>query len=93
MGKKNKTSQIRETKLIYGTENFVDYPVIFEKNKDGRWTVSCPILPGCISEGDTKEAATKNIRDAIMLYLRAIKKEMQMTRRQGVEISKIAVGV
>lgn len=53
----------------------MSYSVVLDKNEDGRWTVTCPVLPGCVSEGDTKEEALKNIRDAIHLYLRAVKKE------------------
>ncbi len=33
------------------------------------WTIWCPILPGCISEGDTKEEALNNIKEAIDLWL------------------------
>jgi len=35
----------------------------------GGYTVTVPSLPGCISEGDTIEEATVNIRDAIALYI------------------------
>ena len=54
----------------------MNYPVVFEHNPDGRWTVNCPVLPGCISEGDTKQEALASIRDAISLYLRAVRKEL-----------------
>jgi antitoxin HicB len=43
--------------------------------------VTCPTLPGCISEGDTYEEALENIKDAIVLYLRAVAKEMEMLSR------------
>lgn len=33
------------------------------------WSVVCPELPGCASFGDTEEAAMRNIREAIALYL------------------------
>jgi len=39
------------------------------KAEDGRYTVYVPALRGCISEGDTKEEATANIREAIDLWL------------------------
>ncbi|MDO8735009.1 MAG: type II toxin-antitoxin system HicB family antitoxin [Elusimicrobiota bacterium] len=90
---KRKTNQIRETEVKYKAEKSVDYPIVFEENEDCRWTVACPILPGCISEGDTKKEATENIKDAIQLYLRAVNKEMQIEKRRGAEISKVAVGV
>lgn len=43
--------------------------VVLEPSEDGGYTVYAPSLPGCISEGDTKDEALKNIREAIQLYL------------------------
>ncbi|MCX7045907.1 MAG: type II toxin-antitoxin system HicB family antitoxin [Candidatus Sumerlaeota bacterium] len=43
--------------------------VILEPSEDGGFTAVVPSLPGCISEGDSKEEALKNIREAIELYL------------------------
>jgi predicted RNase H-like HicB family nuclease len=47
--------------------------------EDGGFIVEVPSLPGCRSEGDTREEALENIRDAIELYedyLRSIGKEV-----------------
>ena len=43
--------------------------VVLEASEEGGYTVYVPSLPGCISEGDTKEEAVSNIREAIELYL------------------------
>jgi len=43
--------------------------VILEPSDEGGYTAIAPSLPGCISEGDTKEEALKNVREAIELYL------------------------
>lgn len=43
--------------------------IVFEPSEDGGYTVLVPSLPGCISEGETKDAALKNIKEAIELYL------------------------
>ncbi len=43
--------------------------VILEPSEDGGFTAIVPSLPGCISEGDTREEALRNIREAIELYL------------------------
>ncbi len=45
------------------------FKVVFEKSDEGGYTIYVPSLPGCISEGDTKEEALKNIQEAIELYL------------------------
>ena len=60
----------------------MSYAVVLERNEDGGWTVSCPVLPGCISEGDTRSEAVANIKDAIHLYLRAVKKEAVATKSE-----------
>lgn len=43
--------------------------VILYPGIDGYWIVECPSLPGCISQGKTKEEAMENIKDAINLYI------------------------
>ena len=43
--------------------------VVLEASEDGGFTVYVPSLPGCISEGDSREEAMANIREAIELYL------------------------
>ena len=43
--------------------------VILEEQEEGGYTVYAPSLPGCISQGDSKEEALKNIKEAIELYL------------------------
>ena len=46
--------------------------VVLEPSEEGGYRVTVPSLPGCISEGDTKEDALKNIREAIELYLEPV---------------------
>jgi predicted RNase H-like HicB family nuclease len=43
--------------------------------EDGYWVAECPSLPGCISQGKTKEEAVENIREAIELYIEALKED------------------
>ena len=45
------------------------FPVTLDRDEDGVWVVECPSIPGCISQGKTKEEALTNIRDAIRLCL------------------------
>ncbi|MBU0678838.1 MAG: type II toxin-antitoxin system HicB family antitoxin [Verrucomicrobia bacterium] len=46
--------------------------VILETSDEGGYTALVPSLPGCISEGNTKKEALKNIREAIELYLEPV---------------------
>jgi len=45
------------------------FKVVLELAQEGGYVIYVPSLPGCISEGDSKEEALKNIKEAIELYL------------------------
>ncbi len=63
--------------------------VVLEPSEDGGYTVYVPSLPGCISEGDTREEALENIREAIDLYLEAV--EDDLVFNENTEQVEIAV--
>ncbi len=45
------------------------YTVILEREDDGGYVASVPALPGCVSQGDSREEALTNIREAVKLYI------------------------
>jgi predicted RNase H-like HicB family nuclease len=45
------------------------YTVILEREADGGYVVTVPALPGCVSQGGTRDEAQRNIREAIELYI------------------------
>ena len=47
----------------------MDWKIVLEKNSDGSFTVTVPSLPECISQGETKKEALKNIKEAIELHV------------------------
>jgi predicted RNase H-like HicB family nuclease len=49
--------------------------VVIYPGEDGYWVVECPSLPGCISQGKTKEEAIINIKEAIDLYIEVLKED------------------
>ena len=49
--------------------------VIIYPGEDEYWVVECPSLPGCISQGKTKEEAIENIKEAIEAYIFALKED------------------
>jgi predicted RNase H-like HicB family nuclease len=63
--------------------------IILEPSEEGGYTAIVPSLPGCISEGDTKEEALKNIREAIELYLEPIEDDEAFA--QNAEMVELAV--
>jgi len=48
--------------------------VLIEQDEDGKFVATCPMLPGCISEGDTRQEALANIREAIAAYIESLRK-------------------
>jgi predicted RNase H-like HicB family nuclease len=49
--------------------------VLIYPGEDGYWVAECPSLPGCISQGNTKEEAISNIREAISGYIKALEED------------------
>jgi len=50
-------------------------PVVLWPGEDGWVVVECPVIPGCISQGETREEALQNIREAIDLCLETQEEE------------------
>jgi predicted RNase H-like HicB family nuclease len=46
--------------------------VVISHGQDDYWVAECPSLPGCISQGETREQAVKNIKEAIEGYVAAL---------------------
>ena len=63
------------------------YQIALQKSEEG-YSVSCPGLPGCWSQGETEQEAIENIQDAIREYLAAIAEFYQ-----GQDLRKIEVTV
>ena len=49
------------------------YRVVLEQDEDGIYVAECPTLPGCVSQGNTREEALSNIKDAMAGYLHSLK--------------------
>ena len=63
--------------------------VVLEPSEDGGYTVTVPALPGCISEGDSRDEALANIAEAVQLYLEPVEDDALL--RRDVEVVEIAV--
>ena len=46
--------------------------VVIYPGENGYWVVECPSLPGCVSQGKSKEEAIANIKEAIQGYIAAL---------------------
>ena len=49
--------------------------VIINHGEDGYWVAECPSLPGCITQGKTKEEAIENIKEAMKGYIAALEED------------------
>ena len=63
------------------------YSVILIESEEG-FAVSCPALPGCLSQGETREIALANIREAIQLWLEVAEEDAR--REAASEVGTLA---
>jgi len=61
----------------------MELEIILEPQEEGGFTVYVPSLQGCVSEGETKEEAIENIKEAISLYLESNENEMVVYKDKG----------
>ena len=62
--------------------------IVMEPSADRGYSVTVPSLPGCISEGNTKKEALKNIKEAILLYLEPVEDDLNYSpESEIIEIS------
>ena len=52
--------------------------IIIYRGEDNYWVAECPSLPGCISQGKTKRDAVINIKEAIEVYILALREDNLM---------------
>ncbi len=69
------------------------YTVIFEHQSEGGYHVFCPTLPGCHSEGENLEEASRNIQEAVEAYLESLKAHGEEIPTEDLLIKPIGVAV
>lgn len=62
------------------------YKVVLQESEEG-YSVSCPALPGCWSQGETEEDALENIKDAIEDYLFVLNEQLKDADVREVEVA------
>ncbi len=65
--------------------------VVIYRGEDSYWVAECPSLPGCISQGKTKEEAIANIREAILGYVKALGQDNLPVPEENFETLLVAV--
>ena len=57
------------TSATNGGFNKMQFLITIDRDEDGVWVTECPSIPGCVSQGRTKDEAVANIQEAIQLCL------------------------
>lgn len=65
--------------------------VIIYPGEDGYWIAQCTSLPGCISQGKTKEEAIANIKEAIEVYIESLQEDGLPVPEEHFETLLVAV--
>ncbi len=65
--------------------------VVIYPGEDGYWVAECLSLPGCVSQGKTKEEATGNIKEAIRGYIAALEEDGLPVPEDRFEVLVMAV--
>ncbi len=58
------------------------FVVTIDRDEDGAWVVECPSIPGCVSQGATREDALENVKDAIAACL-AVRSNQPLSPSNG----------
>ena len=83
----NESFTAAEEPLAYGRANRLHFKINLFESQEG-WSVSCPDLPGCHSQGKNRKEALENIKEAIRLWLEV---EVEDTGLKRVEQADILV--
>ncbi|TKJ44423.1 hypothetical protein CEE36_01390 [candidate division TA06 bacterium B3_TA06] len=65
--------------------------VVIYRGEDEYWVAECPSLPGCVSQGKTKEKAVANVKEAIEGYIEALKEDGLPVPEERFETIVVAV--
>ena len=65
--------------------------VVIYRGENGYWVAECPSLPGCISQGKSKEEAIQNIKEAISCYVHALEEDNLAVPEERFDIMVVAV--
>jgi len=71
--------------------NTIKFAVTLEWDEDGFIAASCPVLPGCHSQGRTREEAIANVTEAIRGYIASMRKHGEPIPVTNVEEVEVAI--
>ncbi len=74
--------------MEYQSENY-NFEIMLLPAEEGGYTVTVPMLPGCVTEGDSQEEAKQNAKEAIELYIETLEEDGMSVPQETEEILKV----
>ena len=71
----------------------LNYTVYLQKAEERGYIVSAPALPGCVTQGETRQEALEMIKDAIEGYIASLKKHGEVIPSEVGEVEKVSVSI
>ena len=65
--------------------------VVVFRGENGYWVAECPSLPGCVSQGRTREEAIQNIKEAISCYIHSLEEDNLPVPEDPFDVLVVAV--
>lgn len=72
--------------MVVANQNLNTRKVLLFQDEDGYFIVEVPSLPGCISQGKTREEALENIKEAIDLHIEVLQERGQLVPEDNIEM-------
>lgn len=69
----------------------IEYPIVLEREEDGRYSVYAPDLPGCTSWGETRDQAIEHIREAIEVWIESAQSDGTTVPRPGSNLEYVQI--
>lgn len=67
------------------------YEVLIEQDEDGVFVATCPALPGCVSQGATRDEARANLADAMTGYMASLRKHGEAVHLSDAAIVEVGM--
>jgi len=85
---------IIDTEVLQMSQESKLHVVMHYENETGWYVVTCPMMPGCVSQGKTEQEALANIKEAILGWLEVEDaKAMSKAGASTVEVKELAVAI
>ena len=71
----------------------MNFNILLKKAEEGGYNVTVPALDGCFTQGDTKDEALSNAREAIICYLEGLEKLNQIYSNPDLEVYELELSI